>query len=48
MSELLNQIEACRSKLYQLSLEKPLTSKEMVIISEELDDLLNKLDNNVQ
>lgn len=45
MSDLIEKIEVCRKKLYQLSLEKPLTSKEMVLASKELDHLLNQLDN---
>ncbi|WP_240378036.1 aspartyl-phosphate phosphatase Spo0E family protein [Bacillus piscicola] len=43
---LLREIETKREHLNTLAWEKPLFSKEVVQLSKELDDLLNKYDNN--
>lgn len=44
MEDLNKMIEDCRKRMYDLSLNNSLTSMEIIDVSCELDNLLNKLD----
>ncbi|QOY37737.1 Spo0E family sporulation regulatory protein-aspartic acid phosphatase [Anaerobacillus isosaccharinicus] len=42
MEQLLNKIEEIRDKMVAIGLEKGFSNEEVVVISQELDDLLNQ------